>query len=385
MKLTQEFKATLQEHINNGLIKGRKHPTLPLTIYKYTKEAQYACTFADSQKFNEATSKEWDDVLLSCRGLIVDDEDNIIVKPFSKFFNYEELQQSELDARQNMKYVIEDKVDGSLGILFNYNNEWHIATQGSFDSEQAVLGMNVLKNKYSNVKLNTNHVYLLEIISPLNRIVVFYPESDLVLLAVKDIDNNFTEIDTTIYNVGFTQVEQFNHLDLKSLKQLNLKDKEGFVVKYVDGFRYKVKFADYLRLHAVMTGLSAKHILQSMVEGEFLTKTLENTPDEFYTWLSNTESMFLMWYNEFYHEVLNSLNNVYSHMQIANYVVTKKEIAMFLNQNKSKHFSYIISNVLKSNPMSNVEQYVWELVEKRRKEKMKSDSQLQPQTFFNKE
>ena len=65
--------------------------------------------------------------------------------------------------------------------------------------------------------------------------------------------------------------------------------------------------------------------------------------------------------------------------------VEEKEIIRLIYNGEWDDIPDSISNVLKSNPMGNVEQYVWELVEKRRKEKMKSDSQLQPQTFFNKE
>ena len=39
-------------------------------------------------------------------------------------------------------------VHNSLGILFNYNDEWLISTRGSFESEQAIHAMEILKNKY---------------------------------------------------------------------------------------------------------------------------------------------------------------------------------------------------------------------------------------------
>ena len=58
-KLTEEFKNTLKIHIENRMVTGRRHPSLPLTIYKYTKEAQYSRSFETS--FSEAESKQWDE------------------------------------------------------------------------------------------------------------------------------------------------------------------------------------------------------------------------------------------------------------------------------------------------------------------------------------
>ena len=67
----------LKEMLANGLISSRKHPFAPLTILTYTKECQ------GERIWNEATEK--------CRGLIIDDDLNIVARPFKKFYNYEEL------------------------------------------------------------------------------------------------------------------------------------------------------------------------------------------------------------------------------------------------------------------------------------------------------
>lgn len=54
MKLTQEFITKLDEHIANKLINVQYHPTLPLRIFKYSREAQYNCKFNldDYKDFN---------------------------------------------------------------------------------------------------------------------------------------------------------------------------------------------------------------------------------------------------------------------------------------------------------------------------------------------
>lgn len=57
-------------------------------------------------------------------------------------------------------------VHNSLGILFNYNNEWIISTRGSFESEQAIHATEILNTKYKDVipNLNKELTYLFEII-----------------------------------------------------------------------------------------------------------------------------------------------------------------------------------------------------------------------------
>lgn len=56
MKLTQEFITKLNEHISNKLINVQYHPTLPLRIFKYSREAQYNCKFNldDYKDFKES-------------------------------------------------------------------------------------------------------------------------------------------------------------------------------------------------------------------------------------------------------------------------------------------------------------------------------------------
>ena len=57
----------LQEHITNGLVTARKHPTLPLVIYNYSKIAAF--------------SRAWGDGVIDfCRGLIVDDKGEIVAR-----------------------------------------------------------------------------------------------------------------------------------------------------------------------------------------------------------------------------------------------------------------------------------------------------------------
>ena len=50
----------LNEYIKSGRIQKNPHPTLPISIYNYTRETQF--------------NQDWDDITLSMRGTIIDNE-----------------------------------------------------------------------------------------------------------------------------------------------------------------------------------------------------------------------------------------------------------------------------------------------------------------------
>lgn len=117
----------LNKYKEEKLLRCQKHPTHPLLIWNYTEKVQY--------------DNLWDDITSVCRGLITNQDGRIVARPFRKFFNIEEGRHQETD-----QFEIYEKMDGSLGIVFFYENEWHIATRGSFISEQALKGAELLKS-----------------------------------------------------------------------------------------------------------------------------------------------------------------------------------------------------------------------------------------------
>ena len=141
---------TLNKYVNEGRIEKNPHPTLPISIYNYTRDTQF--------------KNDWDEITLAMRGTIIDDEGHVVASAFNKFFNYEEVS-DQVPLKGDYVYV-QEKMDGSLGILFYYENEWHLATKGSFTSEQAKKGMEILKEKYKFFdKVFMTHVtYIVEII-----------------------------------------------------------------------------------------------------------------------------------------------------------------------------------------------------------------------------
>jgi RNA ligase len=260
----------LEEYIDKGLVVKQNHPTLPLSIYNYSRTTQY-----DSM---------WDDITLNCRGLVLDNEGNVIAKPFPKFFNYEEHKPEDIP---NESFEVYEKMDGSLGIFFYYGGEWYMATRGSFTSEQAIKGLEIA-NRYNYDKICVaGYTYLFEIIYPENRIVVDYgKEERLVLLGVMDRRGEEFPYEE-MADAGWDIVMKYKTWgeDWETLKKEISKDNEGYVIRFSGGMRMKIKGDEYVRLHRILTNFSNKDIWELLKNGEPLEPFLERVPDEFDAWV----------------------------------------------------------------------------------------------------
>lgn len=273
----------LNDYIENGLVLKNNHPTLPIAIYNYSRETQY--------------ESKWDYITLMCRGLVLDNEGNVIAKAFNKFFNLEEHKPEEIP---NEPFEVYEKLDGSLGILFHYNGEWVLATKGSFTSDQSVRGLEMLK-KYDYERLISGFTYLFEIIYDENRIVCQYNYEDLILLSVfdnsdgseinihKDILPNNNRVKNVCQNIGFNFVKKYDGIrDFSELKSKISNDAEGYVIRFENGFRMKIKGEEYVRLHKILTSFSNVDIWEYLKDGKPLNNLLHRVPDEFDLWVKNT-------------------------------------------------------------------------------------------------
>ena len=279
--------ALLKQHVQNGLVSERPHNDLPYYIYNYTPECQYA--------------RAWDGVTTKCRGLIVDNSGNVLARPFPKFFNWDETRQP-IPVGNAIRM---DKMDGSLGILypvyewrFNGGNqgffvtEHRIATRGSFHSEQAAFATNHFQDMYdfSWFSPMDDKTYLFEIIYPENRIVVDYGDyKGLVLIDV--IDNETGKSDSQEFDdckwpdkVSRKLVNGFHEQDVVDIAKGN----EGFVYLWPErNHRVKMKSAEYVELHRIVTNLSEKTVWEAMVAGKGIDEIKKPLPEEFHEWVDN--------------------------------------------------------------------------------------------------
>ena len=308
----------LKPYIDDGLIRSQTHPTEDLIIYNYTQKCQ--------------VEGAWDEVTLMARGLILDGNDNIVARPFKKFFNLSE-NKTTIPTTEPLIY---DKLDGSLGILYWIGDMPHIATRGSFTSEQAIKGTEMLR-KWENVynQLDKEYTYLFEIIYPSNRIVVDYKETEeLVFLGAVHIE---TGLELPPKSFPFINNVMASALKLTQKEVENPRDnREGVVLIWPEEqVKVKVKYDEYVRLHRLVTGVNAKTIWDLLRNGDSFDDLLNHVPEEFYDWVKKTRSELQGKFDTMELVAKKVLENVQA--------MTRKEAAEYMQKNEQKVMGVVFS------------------------------------------
>ena len=346
----------LQEYIDKKLLIMQVHPTLPLRIYKYSQE----CTF----------SRAWDGITLNMRGTVIDNEGNLVSNPFPKFFNLEELEPLGISL-PDLPYKVYDKVDGSLIEIFRFNGKLVVSSSGSFASAQAVVAEKLLNSKYANLHhlFEDGITYLFELVFPLNKIVVNYgDEEKLVLLAIRNTatgEEDFSDELIQMSMIGFDVTEEIKMSldDLKNeVKRGDYINKEGFILVYQNGFRVKMKYAEYFRLHKIVCNVNEKFVWEFVSQNKPIE--LANIPDETFQFIKDTEKALRnafdrKWLeaNRLYLDILKELSDKYGDN------FTKKDFAL-LAVPKHKKMSGVLFKLYEQKWVSAAE-IIWKMLEPR--------------------
>lgn len=307
-------KKILQKYVADGWISERKHPLYDLWIYNYTHKTQYA--------------NGWNPYTVQCRGLILDANDNVIARPFSKFFNYSQHDGIKLPKIPDLSYTVYEKLDGWLGILYRQpDGELAISTRGSFESEGAVEATRILRRDYADYPFEPHLTYLFEIITPTTRIVVDYGGiSDLFLLDIIDNNTGRSVLDLELVSSNnqfpFPRATSYGMINMDYVNLQRGDEHEGYVLRFADDTRVKIKHEEYTRLHRILTNTSSTVVWEAVVadglvgsfpgitaeqvggavrsfdrtrlatllalDGKALDSLIEKVPDEFYEWVKQT-------------------------------------------------------------------------------------------------
>lgn len=259
--------ANLELMIKQKYIHASESSDGRLSIYNYTNNAQF------EQKWNNETE--------TCRGLILENgTGNVVARGFRKFFN---ATPEDLVSRAGQSFKAFDKIDGSLVIVFTYDNKTRLSTRGSFVSDQAIAAGQYWAEHHSTVVVPRTETWCFEWVGPSNPIVLRYEEDELIFLAKivtatgKDvvIDDN-----ALLYGFGrkkFPMAEEFHFTDLNLPSRENT---EGYVLLFNDGVRLKVKEAEYLELHRAIFNISNKAIWEVLANGVDFKEYISILPDE---------------------------------------------------------------------------------------------------------
>ena len=238
-------------------------------------------------KYSMIDSPFAEPIVRQCRGIILDEKQNwrVIASPFHKFFNHGEALAASIDWAD---CHVQEKLDGSMMMLYHYNDEWLVASSGmpdaAGDAVPASLGMASISfaqlfwmafNEkgftlpYSSQKAFT---FMFELMTPYNRIVVKYPKPDLKLIGVRNIWTG-CELPPHIYS-NYDPVRRFplKSIDdvLSTFNVMNPLEQEGYVIVDRNYNRVKVKHPGYIALHHLRGNgsLNSRRVVELVRMGE---------------------------------------------------------------------------------------------------------------------
>lgn len=266
------LRAEMDAAVGEGAVRVSTDAARPhLALYCYTQRAVY--------------DKLWSRAALLARGLVLDiDAGRVLATPFPKFFNFGE----HTAAIPDCPFTVHEKLDGSLGIIFHDGDGWTVATKGSLTSDQSRWARAWLDSRDLSA-LTIGHTYCAEVIYDANRIVVRYPFEGLVFLAAWDSAGREYTTDELANVAGYldASVASVFHFDRFAAMQDAVSrfgsDREGFVVRFADGLRLKVKGAEYLRVHRLISRVTPLAVWEVMAAGGDLDVVRREIPEEFWS------------------------------------------------------------------------------------------------------
>ena len=261
----------------------QRHQSLPLLIYCYTQK----CLF---EQF-------WNPTTRHCRGLVTTLGGEIVSKPFERFFNLGE--PSAPHPPKKCDYLAFEKLDGSLLNIANYNGEWICTTKASFNNPYTEFAYTQLDRCLTD--------YLAKDVTLMTEVVLSAEEDDMRRAVVHEPGLYFLgathtptrkDLNPTMFygswNGFFPQLYK-NSVD-ELLQQSNeIEGTEGWVVRYSNGLRLKIKTVWYLKLFRLISKLDTTVKLR-ILTGDTLDDLLVDVPEELQEEVQNI-------YNEIYTKV----------------------------------------------------------------------------------
>lgn len=261
INLTTQEIDDINSLVKEGYIRKSDHPKLPLSIYNYSTKTQF--------------EQHWTPATRMCRGLVLDNHYDIIIRCIPKFFNQGEPLAAKVDltnARISEKsdgYLIQVKVDSDWGLI--------ITSRGSFDNKYIEAAKEFITDEVL-LKMTPNYTYFCELLQnfPGDEAIILtkHPTPKLVCWAIKD--ENFNEI-VPDDECPFPIAEELSLAEAKLYLEQRV---EGIVAQDLKTFeRVKVKTDYFIKHHRILSDCTKKRVWEILSEGGRVQDL--DIPDEF--------------------------------------------------------------------------------------------------------
>lgn len=190
------------------------------------------------------------------RGLIFDADGNLMSRPFHKFFNINEREETQTHVvDMSQPHVIMEKMDGSMIRPILIDGYLRLATKMgvtnvAMDAEAWLAAQDPSMKEWLRRCVEDSVTPIFEWVSPFNQIVLAYEEADLVYLGTRDNATGAYVMDTSC---PFTTVPRYgsvagNIADYIA-RQRGAEGREGDIIRFFDGHMCKIKNDWYVRIH----------------------------------------------------------------------------------------------------------------------------------------
>ena len=241
----------------------------------------YAVSFEDTFLWDE-NDPVGSAVRRECRGLIFDiGTGNLISRPYHKFFNVGEKEETQLNKINLYEpHVVLEKLDGSMIRPILTPEGFRLATKAGVTdvamNAEVFIADKSHYNTFIRKCIQKGVTPLFEWVSRKNRIVVDYPEDNLILTGMRY--NNTGSYLTYAVMKSYASawnipvVKAVNGLPVQNInlfvKQVReWDDGEGIVLRFDTGHMVKVKADDYVLRHKSKDSISQeKNVLQTILE-----------------------------------------------------------------------------------------------------------------------
>ena len=291
-------------------------------------------------KYSQVDSDFHNPMVRECRGLIIDTEKMIpVCVPFYKFGNYGEDYAPEIDWNTAR---VQEKIDGSLIKVWHYKDKWHVSTNGMIDAKEAMLASDIstvfnfyelfeaarIKTGLNFANLNTDYTYMFELVSPYNRVVVPYPETNIYHIGTRNI-KTLEELDVDI------GVKKPKHYPLKTLQdclaatnQMPFSE-EGYVVVDRNWNRVKIKSPAYVAAHHLKNnGVITKSRIVAMLR--------QNEQEEFLNYYPEFRDAF----DDVKAKIELFIKNMTEVLESVKHIEKRKEFALIATKTKCPAFLF---------------------------------------------
>jgi RNA ligase len=242
----------------------------------------YAVGFEDTFTLNPGETEHFMKIRRECRGLIFETRTGILIsRPYHKFFNVGEKAETQLNKINLYEpHVVLEKLDGSMIRPIPTPEGFRLATKaGITDVAMNAEVFIADKPHYATfiskcIQKGTTPIF--EWCSRQNRIVIDYPEDQLILTGIRYndtghyVDYEVMKNYATAWNIPVVKavnglaVQDIN-LFVKQVREWD--DGEGVVVRFSSGHMVKVKSSDYVLRHKTKDAINQeKNVLRTILE-----------------------------------------------------------------------------------------------------------------------